>query len=231
MLLEAANGTPIVSVSQKPLDFGTNICVGDLPRVAVSIDTQMLRGLEAIDTPYVAVAEHDCIYSSEHFEWRPPDLEHFWYNNNVWLVQYQNPRFPQYDGMYSYFGNRKVQSQLICGTKNFHDAEEEKLAILSAPGWKDCYPRGRIGEPGANTLSRTKRLVNMHRDELGYLWKQIKRYITTYNAKDWETVVPNLDIRHEQNFTGQRRGSRRTWDLPPWGKFSAVLGEANEKTP
>ena len=29
-LVKQANGIPIVSVSQKPIDFGTNICVGEV---------------------------------------------------------------------------------------------------------------------------------------------------------------------------------------------------------
>lgn len=225
-LLEAAEGKPIVSVSQKPLDLGTNICVGELDRVAVSIDTQLLVGLEAIDTPLVAIAEHDCIYSAEHFNFVPPDKEHFWYNDNSWLVQYKNPRFPEYDGMYSYFKRRRVQSQLVCGVEALRRAETEKLEILSHPSWSGKYPRGRIGEPGANYLERTRKLyrgVEGNHKEVSLLWKRIKRYITSYNAKDWVTLIPNLDIRHEQNFTGQRRGTNRTWNLPPWGEFYEVL--------
>jgi hypothetical protein len=223
-LKRAANGHPIVSVSQEPLDLGENVCVGELPYVALSIDVTIRAGLERVETPFVAIAEHDCIYSAEHFNYVPPDKEFFWYNNNNWLVQYQNPRFPQYDSMYSYFDMRRVQSQLICGTENFRDAIEEKIAILSDPAWLDRYPRGRIGEPGSNHLNRTKKLLRIHED-VRHLWTQIKKYITTYNAKDWETVVPNLDIRHEQNFTGQRRGTNRTWDLPPWGKFNDVINQ------
>ncbi len=230
-IMEVSGGRRIVSVSQEPLDWGDNICVGKLERVAVSIDTQILIGLEAVDTPYVALAEHDCLYTEEHFDFVPPDNTHFWYNDNCWLVQYRCVDHPEYDGMYSYFPDRRAQSQLICGTDSFRESEVEKLAILSHPNWFEKYPRGRIGEPGANVLKRTRRLYRgllrdpdiVQHKELGMLWKRIKRYITTYNAEEWKSVSPNLDIRHGQNFTGQRRGRRRTWDLPPWGNFETVM--------
>lgn len=222
LLLGATNGHRVISVSQEPLNFGENICVGKLPRVALSIDIQIREGLESIKTKYVALAEHDCIYSEEHFRFVPPDSSSFWYNDNCWLVQLRNDRYPQYDGMYSYFPKRRVQSQLICSTRLLAEAMEDKIAILSHPGWIDTFPRGRIGEPGTNSLSRTKRLLIKNKD-LGLAWKRIKRYITVYSAKDWKSKIPNLDIRHGQNFTGQRRGRRRTWDLPPWGKFENVL--------
>lgn len=227
LLLEAADGLPIISVSQKPLNLGRNIVVGDLPRVALSIDIQLREGLERVETPFVAVAEHDCLYTSEHFRYRPPETEHFYYNDNNWLVQYRNEKYPQYDGMYSYVANRRVQSQLVCGTENFRRAIDEKIAILSDPAWLDKYPRGRIGEPGANHLSRTKQLAKGA--NVKHLWMKIKRYICTYNARDFVTELPNLDIRHGDNFTGQRRGTNRTWDLKPWGDFFEVMNNGIER--
>jgi hypothetical protein len=237
-LVKAANGTPIISVSQEPLDLGENICVGDLPRLALSIDKQLYAGLERVRTRFVAVAEHDCIYSPEHFEFRPPDEEFFYYNENCWLVQYRNERFPEYDGMYSYVAGRSVQSQLICGTDHFREIEEQKIGILQDPMWLDAYPRGRIGEPGTAGLVKTRRLLNKLRREKPHkerdimsLWIHIRKYINRTNAKLWGSKVPNLDIRHPQNFTGQRRGRKRRWELEPWGRFYDVVGDPHGREP
>src|SRR3990167_3601524 len=66
-LLLAVSGAPIVSVSQKPLDFGDNICVGDIGHTYFNIYRQMLTGAKAARTKYVALAEDDTLYSPEHF--------------------------------------------------------------------------------------------------------------------------------------------------------------------
>ena len=220
-IARASNSKPIVSVSQKPLDFGYNVCVGDIGRSGLSIDRQMKAGLDVIDTEYVAIAEHDCMYTQEHFDFVPPDKKYFWYNDNVYLVQASNPKFPEYDGMYSYTKGRRVQSQLICGTDALREVTDRKIAILSDPGWLELYPTGRLGEPGTNHLERTERLARQ--DKTTHLWPEIKEYITKYNAKDFKTKQPNLDIRHKSNFTGQRRGKNRTFDLAPWGKFKNII--------
>jgi hypothetical protein len=220
-LLEAANGKRIVSVSQKPIDLGDNVCVGDIGRIAVCIDYQIVAGLEVIDTPYVAIAEHDCIYTREHYDFVPPDDKYFWYNDNNWLVQYENPKHPEYDGMYSYVKRRRCQSQLTCSRDLLLQAESDKIAILTDPRWMGKYPRGRIGEPGAINVRKTKLLVKAA--SVREMWNQIRSYISDYNARDWSSKVPNLDIRHKNNFTGPRRGTNRTFDLPPWGPFESVM--------
>ena len=49
---------PVISVSQKPIDLGQNICVGEIGRSCPSLIKQMIIGLEAIDTPYVAAVSY-----------------------------------------------------------------------------------------------------------------------------------------------------------------------------
>lgn len=60
-----------------------------------------------------------------------------------------------------------------------------------------------------------------------HLWADLKDYIIRYNAKDWSSKVPNIDIRHGGNWTGQRRGKQRTWELPFWGSFQTILENNN----
>jgi len=62
---------PVVSVSQHPLSFGTNLCVGDIGRSYRSIIRQILIGCIATDRPYVALCEHDVLYPAAHFAMRP----------------------------------------------------------------------------------------------------------------------------------------------------------------
>jgi hypothetical protein len=58
-LLKAAEGKRIISVSQKPIDFARNICVGDIGRSHHSLFFQVLTGVKAAKTKYIALAEHD----------------------------------------------------------------------------------------------------------------------------------------------------------------------------
>ena len=65
---------PIISVSQKPIDFGTNICVGDVGLSDYNIYRQMQIGCLAAKTKYVATAEADCMYPPHgYFNFNPPE--------------------------------------------------------------------------------------------------------------------------------------------------------------
>ena len=73
-------GLPIVSVSQEPLDFGTNVCIGKIGRSYNSIQSQILVGLCNAKTKYVALCEHDTVYPDGCFDFVPPGDGVFFYN-------------------------------------------------------------------------------------------------------------------------------------------------------
>jgi len=220
-LKEITDGIQIVSVSQKPIDLGKNICVGDIGRSGISMERQLEAGLEVIDTEYVAIAEHDCIYDREHYDWRPPDKTNFWYNDNCWLLQYDNPKFPDLNGQYSYWPLRRVLSQMICGTDIYRKAVQDRIKVINDPDWIHHWPTGRMGEPGAADYKSMMK-ISRHK-ELRHLRQHIKNYIINYNAKDFKTEIPNIDIRHGSNLTGPRRGRNRTFNLKPWGTMQELL--------
>jgi SAM-dependent methyltransferase len=208
-LLEAAQGKRIISVSQKPLDFGDNICVGDIGRSHESLFTQALTGAKAATTKYVALAEHDCLYSPEHFNWVPPTDDLFYYNVNHWLVVWGSKQ----TGLYSYY-RRKVLSQLICNRRLFIAAVEERLVILKQGA------QIRKGLPGACEPG-----VCSNRDAfVGITGKDLGKVPGNYKAKAFTTKIPNLDIRHGQNFSGGRIAKKKCYSLPYWGSFHSVMG-------
>lgn len=94
-LIESARGKPIISVSQKPMDFGENICV-DLKPCLNSIYKQIIIGAKAAKTKYVACCEDDTLYVPEHFDYKPPDNA-FACNVNYWCIQ---------KGIYYFRGHR-----------------------------------------------------------------------------------------------------------------------------
>ena len=121
-LVLSAEGKPIISVSQKPLTFGENICLGDIGRSHLSIYRQMLAGGEAADTEWIGLAEHDCMYTPEHWNFVPSDKGIFWYNINHYFVNTAT-------GEYS-FQRRRVLSMLICARDIFLRAVREKVWML-----------------------------------------------------------------------------------------------------
>ncbi len=88
VLLREAGDLPIVSASQKPIDLGRNVCVGEIGRSWMSLYRQILAGLEAVETVSIVIAEHDCLYTHEHLSYQIPDPDAFHYNRNHWLVQW-----------------------------------------------------------------------------------------------------------------------------------------------
>lgn len=88
-LKTAAGPIPIISVSQKPLDFGKNICVGDKPKTAQSMYEQILAGAEATaKNSIIYLCEHDVFYHPSHFAKLPRDKRAFYFNQNryYWWV-------------------------------------------------------------------------------------------------------------------------------------------------
>ncbi len=132
-LSEVSNGIPIVSVSQKPLDFGVNFCVSGLTPSFYNVYRQILVGAIYCKTKYVICCEDDTIYSPEHFSYEPPEGT-FSYNISFWHLRRD---------VFWYTGHR-VMSQCIVSTELMIKTLEErfeKYPDMTSP------PRG-FGEPG-----------------------------------------------------------------------------------
>lgn len=210
-LLDASCGKPIISVSQKQLDFGENVCVGDIGRSHLSLFKQILIGVEKVSTEYVALAEHDCLYAPEHFDWIPPKDDVFFYNVNQWFVDFNT-------GMYSY-QRRKVLSMMIANTELTLKAAKDKVSML------EIGSKIKKGQPGAcefgvcdNRVAFVDFLASM---------KDFGKEIGSYRAEGFRTSNPNLDIRHGQNFSGNRRARNRCYTIPFWGNFKENVWTKN----
>ena len=221
ILLREADGLPIVSVSQKPMDFGTNVCVGEIGRSWMSIYKQILAGLEAVETEWLCVIEHDVLYTSEHLNYHPSDPKVFWYNGNHWLVQWHG-NHPEIEGMYSYRPSRYAVSQLIC-TKSQLKASTQELVDLIERGMKVQPGTRWYGEPGAVDSGIYQAAVEAIGGSSSHWHKHIVEYLSRYTAQFFRTDIPNLDIRHNGCFTGPKRGKKRCYELPYWGKFEDVI--------
>ena len=85
-LLANIGGLPLVSVTQKPLPgFGKNICVGEHLNCYANEFRQIQIGLKEVTTPYVLVAEADCLYPPEYFQFIPSEKGRAYRYDNVWI--------------------------------------------------------------------------------------------------------------------------------------------------
>lgn len=84
-ILKACGRIPIVSVSQKPIDFGKNICVGDVGVSEFNALRQILIACENATSDYVICAEADCLYAPDYFAFQP-DGKDLYRNTNTYLI-------------------------------------------------------------------------------------------------------------------------------------------------
>jgi hypothetical protein len=90
-ILKVKGDIPIISVSQKPINFGTNICVGDVGISYLNAFRQVLLGVKQAKTDYVVMAESDCLYPAKgYFDFEPTELDAMYSYTNNWIL-YKNP--------------------------------------------------------------------------------------------------------------------------------------------
>lgn len=227
ILLREAGDIPIVSVSQKPIDLGKNVCVGEIGRNWTSLYKQVLAGIDAIDTPYIGIAEHDCLYTHEHLAWVPPRDDVFYYNYNCWLVQCGG-NHPELNGMYSYWPKRFALSQLVCHKDLLCRATVEVLSLIER-GLTIKKGMHWHGEPGIGVNANgdfVKAAIAAESGRPMQLQRYLKDYLTKYLCEGFQTELPNIDIRHDSNFTGPKRGKDRCYSLPYWGEFKTIMERA-----
>jgi glycosyltransferase involved in cell wall biosynthesis len=102
------HGYPIISVSQEPMQLGKNIVVPK-ERSLTNIYRQVLVGAKEAKTEFVALCEDDCLYTKEHFKYRP--RKPFAYNLNRWMLH-----LDQDQKIFTY-RERPVLSQCIANRK------------------------------------------------------------------------------------------------------------------
>jgi glycosyltransferase involved in cell wall biosynthesis len=141
---------PIVSVSHKPVDFGTNIVV-NLQSSVLSMFKQILIGLENSKADIIFLTEHDVLYHPSHFEFTPVKKDLFYYNVNTWKVDAKT-------GQALFYYTKQVSG--LCGYREFM-IEHYKKRVERVE--KEGFTRRMGFEPGTwkfprgvdNTESRT----------------------------------------------------------------------------
>ncbi len=205
-LVNAAPNIPIVSVSQKPIDLGKNICVGDIGRSLHIMWKEMLTALLYSQADVVYIAEHDVLYDSSYFEFVPEDNNCFYYNKNVWLVRSRDGR--------AMWKPSLCFSQCVCNRLLLLDNIMQRVKWCENGGvpplHQGAYEPGRIRK----TRPDERKIFGINKDR-------------KWRLEYFESVNPNVDVRHGKNLSGPRRFKPRPQDVatriytdavPEWGK-------------
>ncbi|HUV42444.1 MAG TPA: hypothetical protein VMY36_00890 [Patescibacteria group bacterium] len=77
---------PIISVSQEPINFGKNICIGNVGASNFNMFRQIQIGCQNTKADFVISAEADCMYPPDYFTFRPRELDRCYRNSNVYVM-------------------------------------------------------------------------------------------------------------------------------------------------
>ncbi len=199
-LLKALGDIPLISISQKPLNFGHNIVDTGEPSIINAYKAPVM-GAKIATTPYIALCEDDTLYPDEHFYAFRPPLDTFAYNFSRWnMYTWSRPPFFS-------LCQRKVLATLIAPRELFIEAMEEKFN--KHPDISD-YKLGWFGEPGRNSYERKLR-------------------VTQRNSTEFLTYSPVVIFSHPESLgyqttgTDKRAGKIRALELLHWGKAEDVI--------
>lgn len=208
-LSKATKGIQIVSSSLKPMNFGDNVVIKD-KRGWITLNKQIIKALENLDSEIVYFTEHDVLYHQSHFNLVPEKKDTYYYNVNVWKVR-------SMDGHAVKVDNCKQLSGLICYKELALNHFKKRLKMIESYSGDEFnkYIR-RIGfEPG--THNREER-------------------VDDFKAESLQSKHPNVDIRHGNNATATRwspdqfrnkkytKGWTESNNIEGWGQFKDFFG-------
>ena len=124
-LLKNCGDLPIISVSQKPIDLGKNICVGDVGVSGFNMFRQVQIALEAATSEFVISAEADCLYPPDYFQFTPKELDVCYRDSNLYVM-------PDHRDFFFYKKEGATHAQIV--GRKFYLATLDKL-FKGAPQW------------------------------------------------------------------------------------------------
>lgn len=198
ILLEAAGDYPIISVSRKPMEFGYMSLLDAEPKSLSNIYFQMLKAARYTETEFVAVAEDDCFYHTDHFKFHRPKPDTFAYDQNrLALFTWGKPTY--------HWRNRKSNCSLIAPTKLLIESLEERFTK-----WPNGTPEDRTGELGRQMVEDNLRITRRKSKEV---------------FCDIAIIQFNHDFGSEERQRNHKKsmGPLRAYDIPYWGKAKDVV--------
>lgn len=130
-LLQTIEFLPLISVSQKPIDFGKNICVGDVGLSAQNAWRQFQIGAMEAKTKFVCSGEDDVLYAPNFFHFIPP-------RDDVWYIAHPMYVLWTQRGKKHAFGLKQQgsESAVMVGREYLIDKIEKLLEGHGEGQWK-----------------------------------------------------------------------------------------------
>ena len=195
-LLEVTeNKYPIISVSQKPINLGKNICVGDIGANKFNAYKQILIGAREVKTKYVACIDDDTLYSPDHFLYRPKEDDVFSYETNYWFAQpgkdyyWRVNDINKMGGMWGCISTAKVLRDNLTQRFNVYPTISNKVVVWGEPGIKD-EQYGMVSNH-IKRSSKTPCAVFIHPASMGY--NQFRKWHRRYGHPLPEDKIESLE--------------------------------------
>lgn len=186
--------------------FGREI-VFPMQRGYLTMFRQILAGLEACEADIVFLCEHDVLYHPSHFDFVPPKKDVFYYNENVYKVEYPSGR--------AIFYYVKQTSGLCAYRDLLLEHYRKRVQLVEKHG----FSRKMGFEPG--THSRSER-VDDHKAES---WMSEYPNIDIRHNKNLTPSRWSKDQFRDQRYT---RGWTEVTEVPGWGVVQHRIGEILE---
>ncbi len=154
-ILKVCGGLPIISVTQKPMDFGKNICVGEVGVSGMNMFRQVQIACQNATTKFVISAESDTLYPPDYFSFVPERDDVCYRDSNLYVM-------PDARDYFFYKGEGATHAQIV--GREFYIKTLEKL-FEGAPQWnaeEKNFPKERWGKEDVFsdiTLFRTENPV------------------------------------------------------------------------
>lgn len=98
-ILKHCGDLPIISVTQKSINFGKNIVVGDVGASGFNMFRQVQIALKEAKTKFVTSIEADCVYPPDYFKFIPSKADKCYRNKNLYVMaQYREYFFKKEEG-------------------------------------------------------------------------------------------------------------------------------------
>jgi hypothetical protein len=200
-LLEVCGDLPIISVSQKPIDFGTNICVGDVGVNDDNLYRQIQMGCNAAKTPFVISAEADELYPPEYFDFIPPDMHEVYDYLNIWVLkEWQN----------HYYRKDKTEGARVVSREHYLKLLD--VALKGLPEWNHTYSKDF-----KSVKEHCKMKLVIH-----------PTHCQRFGTLEDTPVVSIKTSRGMRKYSSMVQGTSLASELPRWGTPANLLKELYE---
>jgi len=138
-ILKNCGNLPIISISQKPIKFGKNVCVGNVGVSGFNMFRQVQIGCELAKTKFIISAESDCLYPPDYFTFIPPRDDVCYRNSNLYVM-------PDRRDFFFHKKEGATHAQIV--GREFYLKTLEKL-FDGAPEWSVAeknFPKERLGQ-------------------------------------------------------------------------------------